>query len=140
MIDCAVVQDLLPLYLDNECSSQSRTLIEEHLKNCDNCRRVLKNLEKSRKIKIPREEVKYMEPGTRFLTRYKYKLLFGAWALVTVSYLLFLFIAIARTSHAPFTLYLNWFLVLFIYVGFIATGIFIVVKIIKFAWTSTLKK
>lgn len=37
-LDCKVIEDLLPLYIDNMCSEQSRKLVEEHLLECENCR------------------------------------------------------------------------------------------------------
>lgn len=36
-ISCKVVEDLLPLYHDGVCSEESRTLVEEHLKTCQQC-------------------------------------------------------------------------------------------------------
>lgn len=38
--DCAVVQDLLPLYIDGICSEESTQLMTEHLATCDACRTV----------------------------------------------------------------------------------------------------
>lgn len=40
-VPCSVVQDLLPLYVDDACSEQSRQLVEEHLQTCDDCREQL---------------------------------------------------------------------------------------------------
>ncbi len=39
-INCEIVQDLLPLYEDGVCSESSRAAVEEHLKTCDNCRKM----------------------------------------------------------------------------------------------------
>ena len=36
-ISCAIITDLLPLYHDGVCSNESKTMIEEHLAECDNC-------------------------------------------------------------------------------------------------------
>ena len=36
-VACALVQDLLPLYLEGEVSSHSRDMIVEHLGRCDRC-------------------------------------------------------------------------------------------------------
>ena len=41
---CSVIRDLLPLYHDDVCSPESRELIEEHLKECEDCRRILEEL------------------------------------------------------------------------------------------------
>ncbi len=38
-LDCNVIQDLLPLYIDDVCSEQSRKLVEEHIKECEICQK-----------------------------------------------------------------------------------------------------
>ena len=37
-IKCCLIKDLLPSYIDELCAEQSRKLIEEHLKDCPDCR------------------------------------------------------------------------------------------------------
>lgn len=44
-IPCEVVCDLLPLYHDGVCSGVSRTLVEEHLKDCPACRAALEKMD-----------------------------------------------------------------------------------------------
>ena len=39
-ISCDVIEDLLPLYVDDMVSEDSRQLVEEHLKACPTCRRM----------------------------------------------------------------------------------------------------
>lgn len=46
-MDCPVVRDLLPLYMNNSCSEESVNLIEEHLKNCPDCRAVLEDMKET---------------------------------------------------------------------------------------------
>lgn len=41
---CEVIQDLLPLYIDNICSNESRRMVSEHLENCDECQKLYKNM------------------------------------------------------------------------------------------------
>ena len=36
-ISCNIIKDLLPLYHDEVCSKDSRLLIEDHIKGCDDC-------------------------------------------------------------------------------------------------------
>lgn len=36
-MDCNVIKDLLPLYLDQCCSAESAELVKEHLKSCHKC-------------------------------------------------------------------------------------------------------
>ena len=44
MKDCALVRDLLPLYLDGEVSEESREAIRAHLETCPDCRGALARL------------------------------------------------------------------------------------------------
>lgn len=57
-INCNIIQDILPLYVDDVVSEDTREMVEEHLKSCDTCRKeadILKqnvNLPTSRNIKL----------------------------------------------------------------------------------------
>lgn len=42
---CEIVQDLLPLYYDDACSTVSRQLVEDHMKTCQKCQRTYKELQ-----------------------------------------------------------------------------------------------
>ena len=42
--ECSVVRDLLPLYIENMVSEETTQYINEHLKNCDDCKAELTNL------------------------------------------------------------------------------------------------
>ena len=44
-IKCKVIRDLLPLYVDGVASEESVALIEEHLRECADCRKYLKLLQ-----------------------------------------------------------------------------------------------
>lgn len=37
-VTCEIIEDLLPLYVDNVCSTQSRQAVEQHLQECEKCR------------------------------------------------------------------------------------------------------
>jgi hypothetical protein len=37
-IECNVIKDLLPLYVDDCCSAESKQLVMEHLKKCEKCK------------------------------------------------------------------------------------------------------
>ena len=39
-MDCNVIKDLLPLYVDECCSEESTSLVAEHLEACASCRRI----------------------------------------------------------------------------------------------------
>ena len=38
--DCAVVQDLLVLYEDDVLTNESKEMVEEHLRGCEECMQV----------------------------------------------------------------------------------------------------
>ncbi len=42
--ECAVVRDLLPLYVDAVCSEGSRELVEQHLQGCSECTAIWKSM------------------------------------------------------------------------------------------------
>lgn len=47
MLKCEVIKDLLPLYLDEVCSNESRELVEEHLKHCESCRQEAESMKQT---------------------------------------------------------------------------------------------
>ena len=46
-VTCEIIKDLLPLFIDNLCSNDSKAAIEEHIKICDNCKTELQNMQMS---------------------------------------------------------------------------------------------
>ena len=44
-ITCDLIRDLLPLYRDGVCSDESKEIIREHLKSCENCQEELRLME-----------------------------------------------------------------------------------------------
>ncbi|MBE5906292.1 MAG: hypothetical protein E7277_05785 [Lachnospiraceae bacterium] len=43
-LDCDVIQDLLPLYVDKVSSESSNELIENHLQNCEKCKMIYEQM------------------------------------------------------------------------------------------------
>ena len=43
--NCELIQDLLPLYQDNACSNTSRSIVDEHIADCDKCKAMLTRLQ-----------------------------------------------------------------------------------------------
>ena len=44
--NCKIVQDLLPNYIENLTNEETNRFIEEHLKECPECQKVLENMQK----------------------------------------------------------------------------------------------
>ena len=49
--DCEIIRDLLPLYTDDICSIESKKLVENHLKDCNECKDILKTIRKGENSK-----------------------------------------------------------------------------------------
>lgn len=50
-ITCDIINDLMPSYIDNICSEDSRKALEEHVRTCDKCNQKLQYMKKP--IKCP---------------------------------------------------------------------------------------
>ncbi|MGG4093683.1 zf-HC2 domain-containing protein [Paenibacillus lautus] len=46
-VSCDIIQDLLPLYYDDVCSTDTKALVDEHLADCPDCREVLSHMSSS---------------------------------------------------------------------------------------------
>ena len=44
LMDCNIIMDLLPLYIDECCSEESAAAVHEHLETCPGCREVYKSM------------------------------------------------------------------------------------------------
>jgi len=64
-MNCNIIKDLLPLYVDGCCCEESAKAIEEHIKNCEECRKYLESIKKPIEMKAtvstPMKAVKISE-------------------------------------------------------------------------------
>lgn len=68
---CRIIQDLLPNYIEKLTNEETNKYIEEHLKECEECEKILKNMKKEIRInteKRDNREVKYIK---KYNTRIK---------------------------------------------------------------------
>ena len=68
-LPCKIVEDMLPIYYDGVCSKESAMLIEEHLKNCTQCSRLLTDLHTE--IEISEKPVDDLKPLVRIQKKWK---------------------------------------------------------------------
>ena len=45
--DCKIIRDLFPSYIDGLTNETTNQYIEEHLKDCEDCKKALENMKKS---------------------------------------------------------------------------------------------
>jgi hypothetical protein len=66
-VKCPVIEDLLPLYIDEVCSEESKIIIEEHIKECKLCGEKLRAQKKEITVdkNIIDENLKSKEPFKR---------------------------------------------------------------------------
>lgn len=43
-MNCNIVKDLIPLYIDGCCSEESEKIVEEHIRDCDDCKKLLEDM------------------------------------------------------------------------------------------------
>ena len=84
-MNCNIVKDLIPLYIDGCCSEESVRIIEEHIKECDNCKKLIDDM------KAPDDIVLISELPKSFSKLNDWKasvlqsvLLFVSFALITI--------------------------------------------------------
>ena len=59
-LSCKVIEDMLPMYYDGVCSDESATLVEEHIRECPQCSRVLSDLQSE--IETPTNPLNDLKP------------------------------------------------------------------------------
>ena len=68
--NCDMIRDLLPLYTDDVCSATSRELVEEHLRDCPDCRQMLVRLRETElETGLAREKDSVLRYGLRRFRR-----------------------------------------------------------------------
>lgn len=88
--DCKIIQDLLPSYIEKLTNEETSNYIEEHLKECDECEKMLKNMQKDLNIdssKRDNREVKYIKKYNEKLKILKFIIIIMlAIALIVMTY------------------------------------------------------
>lgn len=56
MLNCNMVQDLIPLVVDEVCSTESREAVLEHIKTCETCKKIYENAQLLPTFEISAEE------------------------------------------------------------------------------------
>lgn len=68
--NCRIVQDLLPNYIEKLTNEETNSYIEEHLKECNECEKVLKNMQQelsTNSLKRDSREINYIKKYSKKL-------------------------------------------------------------------------
>ncbi len=96
--DCKIVQDLLPNYIEKLTNEETNMYVEEHLKNCNDCQKMLENMKKELNLKTNKRderEVKYIKKFSNKMKVLKFILL---------ALILIYFIVVGRRTLIMFSL------------------------------------
>ena len=79
-VKCTIIQDLLPLYVDKVCSSDSAELVKNHLQSCHGCKKIYDEMTADLEGELPSPEV----DGKKAFQSLRTNLLWIAVALATM--------------------------------------------------------
>lgn len=99
-VTCDVIKDLLPLYVENLASEDTKRLIEEHVKSCTGCKKELESMKNYREIPIDTN----MEPFKK-IEKKLFKNKVETIAFTALLVLVFSIIALAYLTTPEYLLY-----------------------------------
>lgn len=98
-INCDVIRDMLPLYVEDLVSDSTRTIVEEHLSMCEKCRKEKISLCTEMQVPSRSDDTKAIQRIGNTLLRKKI-----ATIVVSVFTMLLIFVLIAVNQNAPIVL------------------------------------
>lgn len=94
--NCNVIIDLMPLYKEDLCSPESRELVEDHLRNCEDCRQLFEMSDsvKEEAVPVPAENESFRKVNRALKIRKFYKVaavllcvVFAAWVILSIGWI-----------------------------------------------------
>lgn len=84
-MNCNVIKDLIPLYIDGCCSEESEKIINEHIENCGSCKKLYEEMkEPSEFVQTPEAPAKFSKINDWKASVMQSALLFVLFGLITV--------------------------------------------------------
>ena len=87
--ECDIIKDLLPSYVDEICSEASKEWIEEHLKECEECRKTVSML-RDTEISAKKLEQESLEAGRKVIRKNLRRSVFNLGLCLLTAFLMFL--------------------------------------------------
>lgn len=87
--ECDIIKDLLPSYVDEICSEASKEWIEEHLKECEECRKTVSML-RDTEISAKKLEQESLEAGRKVIRKNLRRSVFNLGLCILTAFLMFL--------------------------------------------------
>ena len=81
---CSVIQDLLPSYVDNICSEDSKELVREHVAGCSSCKAKLEQMKNTELVaeNVAEKQIDYLK---KLRTKFTLKEWLGSLVLVILA-------------------------------------------------------
>ncbi len=84
-MNCDIVKDLIPLYIDRCCSEESEKAVEEHIRDCDDCKKLLEDMKAiSDIVAVSKAPKKFSKLNDWKASVLQSVLLFLSFALITI--------------------------------------------------------
>lgn len=97
-VNCEVIEDLLPLYVEDMVSESSKKLVKEHLEHCENCKKKAQSMETVVKLPVQKDAGAFKKISEAL---YHKKVVT---VLMTVCIMLVLGVLVLSHLHAPIRL------------------------------------
>lgn len=109
-LSCEVIQDLLPLYREDMLSQESRSLVKEHIAECDRCRELLTRMEEKKEKMVPPAYAEEALP----LKKFKSHIIHLIWISILIQLVggLFYYSTLVLSRHILADIYMNFYLFL----------------------------
>ena len=84
-MNCNVIKDLIPLYIDGCCSEESKKLVKEHIECCDACKNLLEDMNlPSDVVTVSKRPIKFSKLNDWKASVLQSILLFASFLLITI--------------------------------------------------------
>ncbi|MDO4324324.1 MAG: zf-HC2 domain-containing protein [Lachnospiraceae bacterium] len=79
-VSCNVIQDILPLYIDHTACDDTRMLVEEHLQECESCKKAYRELQEELLVPVDegmkKRDAEEIRRFKKYLSRKRFRMFF----------------------------------------------------------------
>lgn len=98
--ECEIVKDLLPNYIEDLVSKETREYIDKHIKNCSKCKELLENMRESSTLE-EKQNVKEEEVEIRHIKKYKRRIKIFKISIISLVLIVILLLSLFFCTYLP---------------------------------------
>ncbi|AXI00647.1 zf-HC2 domain-containing protein [Sporosarcina sp. PTS2304] len=91
-IKCSVIQDLLPLYIDDAISDDTKTLVNKHLKTCEECKKEYEQMKETLYVPIENKATLFIQLNKQWNKKKRLLIFSSVLATILLGFAVFSFI------------------------------------------------